>query len=279
MSKYFVEEQEEKVLLSKFIEMVQEGTYKGHLSFPKDVIVSNVERIKKDISDVQLPPSIIERLYMCFHSFGGRYSVRSESESIQGIYGIYSKYPELSSKAVDSIIHIYIKDLFDKYDLEDKLVKFIEVLGKTDDAFEAFYNYADQKAEELQVFYEEEAKKLEEYKSTYETDYISYLQGLITSEHISLDRILASMPSAEIIKADKEQLSDISASTRIYFGVCYPMSYSMTRLLAKDSNGLDKCDELYYVVNGDRKIPTTFTKEQFLESVKEKQKVFSKKSE
>ena len=279
MSKFFVEEQEEKVLLSKFIEMIQDGTYEGHLSYPKDVLVRNVERIKKDITDVELPTSVIKELYMCFHSFGGRYDVRTDSETIKGVYSIYSKYPELSGEAVDHIVHIYIKDLFEDYELEDKLGKFIEVFGKTDDAFEAFYDYANKKADELQVKYDEDAKKLEEYKMTYEVDYIEYLQGLIKREHFSFDKIVECMPSAELIKADKEQIRDISERTRIYFGACYPISYSLTRGLVKDSNYLDDCGEFSYVVNSETRIPATFTKEQFLESIKKTQKVFSKKSE
>lgn len=279
MSKYFVEEQEEKVLLSKFIEMIKDGSYEGHLSHPKEIIAKNVSWVMDDLTDVELPVSIIKKFYGCFHSFGGRYDVRTEPETIKGIYSLYSKYPQLSDNAMDHIIHIYIKDLFDEYDLENMLGKFIGVFGETDEAFEVFYNYVERKADELQVIYDEDSKKLEEYKLTYEPQYIEYLQGLIKYEHLSVDKIIASLPSPELVKTDKEQLNDISTSTRIYFGVGYPISYSLTKRLVKNSDSLSESDELYYVINNDKKVPATFTTTEFLESVKENQKVFSKKSE
>lgn len=279
MSKYFVEKQEEKILLSKFIEMIGEGSYEGHLSHPKEVIAKNVGWVMDDLTDVELPISIISELYGCFHRFGGRYDVRSESDTIKGLYSLYSKYPKLSGTAIDAVSSIYIKDLFDEYDLENMLGKFISVFGETDEAFEVFYNYVEKKADELQVIYDDDAKKLEEYKLTYEPEYIEYLQGLIKYEHLSLDKIIASLPSPELVKTDKEQLRDISASTRIYFGVGYPISYSLTKRLVKDKDSLSTSDELYYVINNDKKVPATFTTAEFLESVKENQKIFSKKSE
>ena len=48
MSKFFVEEQGEKILLSQFIEMIKDDSYAGYLSHPKEVIAKNVEWLIDD---------------------------------------------------------------------------------------------------------------------------------------------------------------------------------------------------------------------------------------
>ena len=80
---------------------------------------------------------------------------------------------------------------------------------------------------------------------------------------------------AALIKKDEEQIHEISARTRIYFGACYPVSYSMTTALIKGT--IDKYPEQpsYYIDVLKQDIPATFTKQEFLKSI-EKQKVKSK---
>ena len=76
----------------------------------------------------------------------------------------------------------------------------------------------------------------------------------------------------DLIDKDKEQLMEIIRETRIYFGVCYPISYQMIESLAT-GKGLDCYPEQpKYWINHQRTIDTTFTKQEFLDSI-EKVKV------
>ena len=78
------------------------------------------------------------------------------------------------------------------------------------------------------------------------------------------------LPSKELLEKDRQQLIDISTQTRIFMGVCQPISYQMIESLAI-GKGLDHYPEQpAYLINGTRKIETTFTKQEFLDSIKKR---------
>lgn len=189
------------------------------------------------------------------------------------MYEIIKRFPELSARGVDEIWFVYIKDLFDNYQLIDMLEKYILINGKTDEALEMFIDYVNKKADEYNKTFEVEKEKLESLKEEYGERFINFLQHLIIRQHITYEKIINSIPASKLIKEDQKQLYDLSKSTRIYLGVGYPISYELTEMLITDEN-LDSCPETFsYVINNVRKVEATFTKQQFLDSIKEKQNV------
>lgn len=269
MSKYFIEK--EKILLSKYIEEIVKEDSKYYSAIQKEKTVAEVKYLIQCFGDIEMSRDIISKFCDQFHCFGGRYDVRTDLETLKGVYEITKIYPQLSLEALDEIFFVYIKDLFDKYELVDKLGKLIKLFGETDECFEIYKIYIGKKADELQKKYEQKALILDDYKEEYGEMFIDYLKGLIKRKHFSIDEIISSMPSSELIKKDEEQLSDISKKTRIYFGACYPVSYSM--MLAFIKGNIEKYPDQpsYYIDVCKQDIPTTFTKTEFLESI-EKQK-------
>jgi hypothetical protein len=71
-----------------------------------------------------------------------------------------------------------------------------------------------------------------------------------------------------LIKKDEQHIYDLSAQTRIFFGCCEPVSYTMVEILLEDKT-LDTYTETptYYISTG-RQEQATFTKTDFLESIK-----------
>ena len=258
MNKYFKKYQEKEVKLSEY---------------NTDSKV-DIEYLISVLGNITLPESIIERFIRMLHTYGGMYSVRRDKETILGLYDIVKKYPMLSENAIDEISCYYIKDLFDKYSLTDKIDIFIKMLGTNDDAFETYISYVKMKAIKLQGIYEEDAKKLDTYKGEYSDKYIDYLKNLVKREHVLTDYIIDNLPSKDIIKNDEEQLSDISKKARIYFGICLPISYSMTKSIIKGEDIL-KYPEIpsYYINDEEPGIPATFTREEFLSSIKKQKKL------
>ncbi len=163
---------------------------------------------------------------------------------------------------------VYIHDQFETYGLVDVLGKYIEQYGKTDAALEAYITYVDETAQEFDKYFFEEASKLEPYYADYDIDLIQHLQYIVKSQHILAKEIISSLPSKELIDKDKAQLYDIIGRTRIFLGTCHPISYQMVESLAT-GEGLDYYPEQpQYLIYGTRKIDTTFTKQEFLESIK-----------
>lgn len=268
MSKYFKEEETEKRKLSDYLKM-DESSFKHHLCEEK-YRGPRTRYIMDAIGDVELDAETYKLFISQFQCFGGRYDVRTKKETYQGIYEFLQKYPKLTAAALDEIWFVYIKDQFEEYAHTEMLSKYIELHGETETALEAFLDYVDRKAKEYDAKFLSEAEELEDLKSEYGEDLIKHLQYIIKSQHIKAEEVIKALPGKDLIDKDKAQLSEISRQTGIFMSVCHPISYQMIESIAI-GEGLDRYpDRPSYLINGTRKIDTTFTKEEFLGSVKKR---------
>lgn len=262
--KYLKEKFKEEKSLSKYLE-VADDQKKRELRYLIEVL-----------TDVELDEDMMDLFHRQFHCFGGRYSVRVKPETIKGIYGITRKFPELTKSAIDEIWFRYITDLYEEYDMTDILDKYFEVFGKTDEAFELFIDYVDKKADEQQERYKEEAKELDELKEEYGERFTDHLKSLVIREHFKTEDIKKYLPSADLIKKDEKHICDLSARTRIFFGCCEPVSYTMFDILLEEKTLETYTETPTYYISTGRSEQATFTKTEFLESI-EKQKIKEKK--
>ena len=204
-------------------------------------ILGNVE-----ISDDNLKVFINQ-----FSRFGGRYNVLTEPDTIRNMYYISDNYPKLSSNAINSLFPMYIKDLFEKEELIRKLDFFIKNYGYNDEMFEKYLDYVDSRALILQKEYEEEVKIFDELESKYSLSFVNYLKSLCLSKHYDSDMLLSILPSERVISADEQKINNITKKYRIFFGICYPISY---KLIEKIYCGEEICEEdLYYIIKFDDK--------------------------
>ena len=270
MSKYFKEEEVKKFKLSEYSKMSQ-SQFKYHVC-DEEYRGARTEYIMDVIGDVELDEDTYRLFMGKFSCSGGRYDVRIKRETIKGIYEILQKYPFLTAASLDQIWFVYIQDQFEIYDLKDELGKYFERYGKTEEALEKYLRYVDEIAKEYDKQFHKDAAKLSEYCEDYDQDLIEYLQTIIKRQHVSLEHIVSSLPSKELIDKDKKQLGEIIQQTRIFFGACYPISYQMIESLVTDE-GLEYYPEQpQYLICGTRKIDATFTKQEFLDSI-QKEKV------
>lgn len=261
MSKYFKEVYKEKKLLSDYLKTADEADAR------------KLEYLIKILGDVKLEEDMMKMFCGKLSSSGGRYSVMDKPETIKAMYGFTRKFRTLSPRAIDEIWFKYISDLYEEYDyLETLLQYYIEFLGKEDDTFESFIKLVDEVAEAHQKKYEEEALGLKDLEG-YSESFILHLKSLIIRQHYTLDEIKKYLPSAELVTKDEQHLSDIASKTRIFFGCCLPVSYTMFEVLL-ETKTLDGVTETptYYISKVEQE-KATFTKAEFLESIKVKQKV------
>lgn len=274
MKKFFVDEPEKKLKLSEYLKL--DETEFQYFLCAENHRGPRTKYIMEIIGDAELDEDTY-KLFLCqFQRCGGRYDVRTKRETIKGIYDLSQKYPCLSADALDEIWSVYIHDQFEEYALDEALGKYIEIYGKTDKALLSFIEYVDKTAKKFDKKFIKEASKLDPYYRYYDEDLIKHLQYIVKSQHISAEQIISSLPSRELIDKDKAQLDEISTRTRIYFGCCYPISYQMIESLAT-GEGLDYYPEQpKYLINNIRTVDTTFTKQEFLESIQTKQKIRKK---
>lgn len=259
MNKYFIEKIHKTKKLSSYLS--------GDETLYKKSIINYIISI---VGDVELPEEYLNIICKQFNRIAGRYSVMTESETIKGMLCFIKKYPFLSTTAIEILWPKYIYDLFENYSLPDKFNIFLIENGKNDECFNKFVNYIDKKAEELQETYKKDTENLLEINSKYSQRFISYLKSLILNKHIRYENIEKALPRPELIEKDEKTLLELSEKYRIYFGVCYPISYQMVYSLAKN-NSLDDFDEVpkYYINLGGDAIcyEAPFKKEEYMESV------------
>lgn len=271
MAVYIKEKEVKKLKLSEYLKL-DKSKCEYHLC-PEKFRAPRTEYIMESIGDVELDEETYGLFLQQWECSGGMYDVRTKRETFKGIFDISHRFPFLTAQALDEIWFRYISDLFKIYCLEDILEMFFDRFGIEDKTFKLFLSFIDQIAKEHHQKYIDEAHKLESLRTEYSEKFVSELEGLIIRQHVSFDEIRKYVPSAEIIKSDEDQLKSIVESTRIYFGACDPISYQMVISLVM-GEGLDYYSEQpQYVICGTSKIDTTFTKTQFLESVKKQRKV------
>jgi len=266
MSKYFKEEKTPELKLSEYLEK-EEDEFKGCLFDEKSRKIRTKYLIEL-LGDITLDLDVYKLFIKQFQTYGGRYDVRTKPETIKDIYGFVKRYPTLTATAIEEIWFIYIKDQFEEYALIDMLEKYIQLHGKKDDTLLSYLDFVDRKAKEFDKRFEAEAKTLESYKTEYGEEFVKHLQYIIKSQHIPAKKIISSLPCKELIIKDKEHLREIATRTRIFMGMCQPISYQMVESLATDE-GLDCFPEQpAYLINGETQVEATFTKDDFLASIK-----------
>lgn len=269
-AEYFQKEELPKHKLSEYLEY-QDSDFK-YLLCDTGKRIPRTKYIIEVLGDVEMDVETYKLFIGQFQSFGGRYDVRTKPETIKGIYDISQKYPFLAKDALEEIWFVYIKDLFEEYALDEMLSKYLELHGQTDDALHAYLDFVDRKADEYGVRFEEDAEKLDAYIKEYGLDFIKHLKYIVKSQHILASEIEKALPEKELVEKDRQQLIDISTQTRIFMGCCHPISYQMIESLAT-GEGLDYYPEQpAYLINGTRTIETTFTKQEFLDSIQKRLK-------
>ena len=262
---YFKKEETKKHKLSEYLDF-QDSDFK-YLLCDTGRRVPRTKYLIETLGDVEMDIETYKLFIGQFQSFGGRYDVRTKPETIKGIYDISTKYTFLAQDALDEIWFVYIQDLFEEYALDEMLGKYIELHGKTDDAISAYLDFIDRKAKDYEPRFEAEAEKLDQYIPEFGLDFIKHLKYIVKSQHIPASEIEKALPEKELIAKDRQQLVDISTQTRIFMGCCHPISYQMIESIAV-GDGLDYYpDQPAYLINGSRKIDTTFTKQEFLDSI------------
>ena len=268
MSKLFKEEDMKTLKLSEYLKL-DESDFQYYLCDEK-YRGPRTRYIMECIGDAELDEETYKLFLAQFQRYGGRYDVRTKKETIKGIYEISQKYPFLTADALDEIWFVYIKDQFEEYALDEMLGKYFELHGQTEDAFYAYLDFVDRKAKEYDTRFEEDAASLDKYIKEFGLDFIKHLKYIVKSQHIAASEIEKALPEQELVAKDRQQLIDISTQTRIFMGACHPISYQMIESLAT-GQGLDYYPEQpAYLINGVRTIDTTFTKQEFLDSIQKR---------
>lgn len=264
--KYFIERKKPLVSVSEYI-------LKPYIDRDREY----AEYLKSILGEFTLPIDKMEG-FCEYLRFTGRYDNKFEEETIRAIYEIILRFPLLSKDGLFKLSRYYIKDLFEDDEILSRLERFIGWFGYSDEMFELILGAVKEKADKLDKEYEKESEDLDFLKGQYGEGFIRHLKFIMKRKHIRIDKIMAALPDSELIKKDEQHLIDLSYKTRIYMGLCNPVSYKYFDSYIKDPTLQDLPEEpKYYISLGEvKEEDATFTKTEFLEGMK-KGKVFIKK--
>lgn len=271
--KYFKEEPEDKILLSTYLDKLKKVLEGKHI-LQDEHDVHYLEYLISIFGDIEMDGSLIKVFISQFRCGGGRYLVRTEEETLKGVLEFSKRYEDLSSEAIDDLFTYYIEDIFEECLFTELFQDYLDIYGKEDETFKKYIEYVDQIEAGKQKKYDYEADELYKIRG-FRATFIEYLRTLIKYKHYHLDDILKCLPESELVEKDTDQLLDIATRHRIMFSGT-PISHTLTKELIKGSDLSDYPEELtYYVKVGDmeKKYPATFTKSEFIESTKRKQKI------
>ena len=119
-----------------------------------------------------------------------------------------------------------------------------------------------------------EVNKVDELRSFYSEEFVTFLKQLIVENVITFEDIVNKIPSSSIVDKDEH----ICMMLRHIFGIegGMPVSYMMVKALVENGNLDFFGDQMYYnTTENDVKVP--FTKEEFIKTVpmfKEKKKTY-----
>ena len=262
------EEKEEirAIKLSQYLEK-DENEFKGNI-FSQNERIARTEYIMEILGDVSLEKDIYNLFIIMFQRICTKYDVLTKRDTIKAIYEIVKKHPYLTPKAIDEIWTEYIKDLFEQCQLSELLELYIEQYGKSDKVFTTYLDTLRRISKEHQEKYEEEAMMLDELKDTYSEHYIAYLKRLITKEHYRYDDITSILPEPSLVEKDEQHLLNLSKRTRIFLNCCNPLSYKMMHLMLDDEELTKTVAQPIYIINSNKTEDATFTKQEYIESVK-----------
>lgn len=296
MSIYFKEKLDTKISLTEYLSKVELEyktlekeleKYKNKISYDlqtkKEKITlkyAQIKHIYEVLGDIEISKEMIETICKSFYPSKCRYgTICLKKDSIKTLYEISELFPELSEEAILSISKEYIKDLFDNYSLIEKLSIMIRKHGQQDSTFESFIQIVRELADIEEIKYEDEAKDIGFYYGQYSYKFITYFQKFIKQHHITCRKFGESLPDVELFFKDEIHLKEIVSHTRECLDYCIPISYQMYEDYLDGETELLKFPEqpAYYISISGTKIPTTFTKEEFLNKISQKQKIFKKK--
>ena len=148
--------------------------------------------------------------------------------------------------------------------------------GIEDSTFEKFMDTVLKLADKEEQKYNDVAWYIRIYCGEYTYDFVRHFEKFVKEHHISWDKFYKSLPRPELILKDQIELKTIASRTKDCFGMCDPITFQMLEDYLDGDETLSKYEEqpTYYISTSSGKIPTSFTKTDFLESIqKEHQKV------
>lgn len=263
---YFRKRAAKEISLSEYV-LKYEKEYQD-----KKSEIKKLKHIHRSLGDVLITKEMIEAFLETFDSSKHRYgTICYQQKTIKDTYEISKIFPELTKEALIIIREEYIRDLFEKYSLVEVLSTMIRKDGLVDSTFEEFIKKVEKLAKIEEKEYIGVASQLKIFFGYYPYDFITHFRKFIIEHHISWEKFCDSLPSEDLIYKDMKALRELRISSRECWSCCSPVSFEMLEDYLDGDTELQYFEEqsYYYISTYSGETKTHFTRQEFLESIKQ----------
>lgn len=289
--KYFKETNDEKTIkLSDYLKEVEKELEELKKITDSYLLISKrqetelkyrrIKHILESIEDVEILPSTIDAICDTFDRSKCRYgSICEKKETVKAIYEISILFPELTKEALLEISREYIRDLFEEYSLIEILSMMLRKEGISDETFKKFMDLVKDYGDKEEKIYDDIAWHIRIGLGYYSYDFIKHFEKFIKQHHISLEHFYDSLPEVDFILRDQLELKEVSKKAKDCWGMCDPITFQMLEDYLDGDTKLTRFEEqpYYYISTTKTKIPTSYTKQDFITSIQSKHKKLEKK--
>lgn len=251
------------------------------LYFEEYALESKLFRLKlmyETLGDISMPLDYFKVFLYSGHWYGNKDHFELTKSMIIDIYDIIKKYDDIPIEMIDSLLFHYDKECFEKCYVKEYIDSLVIKHKFTEETKTKCINYIEDSKKELKDFYLNESDKLNLIKDEYPYYFINDLKSIMLRRHIIFEELMKVLPSNALFKPTGE--------SKIEFWDKYN-DYRFIYELLKGKINLDDYEDDDYMESFKQigqssdgivitKMYTSFTKKEYLESIKEKQKVLKK---
>lgn len=197
-----------------------------------------------------------------------------DKHSILYLIDFIRKLPTITRDGIDRITSIYVADIF-KGETVSEWISLLEQQAIDDISFSKFLLKVERYYLTYIKYLKQDLVQVDRLLSEYPKMYVDDVKEYMRSDKILLNRILPYIPSISLVDKDIEHLMELARYYRIHFDIGECGCITVLKTASSEGKSIDETtfdgvSWRYHVRSSgsDKYIPFTFTKEDYIESVK-----------
>lgn len=237
--------------------------------------LSILKKMYEILGDVTLPLDYFKIFLYSGHWYGNKAYFKLTESMIIDIYDIIKKYDNIPKHIVDKLLYYYDEECFEKCKAKEYFDLLVSKYKFAEEAVDKFVQYIQDSEKKIKDFYLKESEKLAFIRDQYPSKFIDGLRKIILSNHINFDYLIGILPSNTLFKPIVENESEFFAKYNDYRFIFELLRGNLNLDDYKDDDYIVAFEEIreYDGRIKNIKMYTSFTKKEYLENIKERQKI------
>lgn len=230
-----------------------------------------LEMMYKVLGDVVMPLDYFKIILYAGHWHADKNCYKLIETQLKDIYDIISKYDDMPVQIIHELFVHYDESCFRNYAVKEFVHYLIKKYHYSKKTTDSYYEFIMGHKKLLEEFYAEERKKMDTLKDQYPNDFIYCLKDIMQKKQLTFNDVIKILPSNDLFKATSKQSTEFWAKYNDYRFVFELLNGKIDLEHYKDDDHIVAFKEIGQSEKGIviRDMFTSFTKKEYLESLKE----------